>query len=242
MLKELLEKLKAANIDSTELQGFITKYQAMEQEVSQSDSKLSALTNELKSTKGKINSIYKRVGVDKDEDLDIKLKNLNNNNNNNNNSKEIKNLENLIREKEKELQTQKASYESALFDKDLNLELYKRSAALNTINKEAHSIVIQKIKEGAVLENGQIVYKNEDGTFIRKNGLPLSIDDKITELKTGDMSFLFKNDSKNGSGVVSGDLSQQNSHTTNTEGMSDFSKTFLDRAKKANININFDEK
>jgi hypothetical protein len=240
MLKELLEKLKAANIDSTELQGFITKYQAMEQEVSQSDSKLSALTNELKSTKGKINSIYKRIGVDKDEDLDIKLKNLNNNNNNNN-SKEIKNLENLIREKEKELQTQKASYESALFDKDLNLELYKRSAALDTINKEAHSIVIQKIKEGAVLENGQIVYKNEDGTFIRKNGLPLSIDDKITELKTGDMSFLFKNDSKNGSGVTSGDLSQKTTASTNTEGISDFSKTFLDRAKKANINIDFDK-
>ena len=241
MLKELLEKLKAANIDSTELQGFITKYQAMEQEVSQSDSKLSALTNELKSTRGKISSIYKRIGVEKDEDLNDRLKNLNNNNNNNN-SKEIKNLERVIQEKEKELQSQKASYESALFDKDLNLELYKRSAALNTINKEAHSIVIQKIKEGAVLENGQIVYKNEDGTFIRKNGLPLSIDDKITELKTGDMSFLFKNDSKNGSGVVSGDLSQQNSHTTNTEGMSDFSKTFLDRAKKANINIDFDQK
>jgi hypothetical protein len=240
MLKELLEKLKAANIDSTELQGFISKYQAMEQEVSQSDSKLSALTNELKNTKGKINSIYKRIGVDKDEDLDNKLKSLNNNNNNNN-SKEIKNLENLIREKEKELQTQKASYESALFDKDLNLELYKRSAALNTINKEAHSIVIQKIKEGAVLENGQIVYKNEDGTFIRKNGLPLSIDDKITELKTGDMSFLFKNDSKNGSGVTSGDLSQKTTASTNTEGMSDFSKTFLDRAKKANINIDFDK-
>lgn len=241
MLKELLEKLKAANIDSTELQGFISKYQAMEQEVSQSDSKLSALTNELKSTRGKINSIYKRIGIEKDEDLNDRLKNLNNNNNNNA-SKEIKNLERIIQEKDKELQTQKVSYESALFDKDLNLELYKRSAALNTINKEAHSIVIQKIKEGAVLENGQIVYKNEDGTFIRKNGLPLSIDDKITELKTGDMSFLFKNDSKNGSGVVSGDLAQQNSHTTNTEGMSDFSKTFLDRAKKANININFDEK
>lgn len=231
MLKEFLAKLQAEKIDCTELQGFIEKYQKMEKEIQDVEKKLTITENEKKQITSQIDNVKKLFNVDDLEKLPEAIKTQNTDTQ----SKELKSLEKLLQVKESELVKQKQEYESKIFDKDMDLELFKRSATLNTINDEANLIAISHLKKGASFENGVVVYKNDDGTLVRKNGLPLTIDDKIAELKSGSLSFLFKNDSKNGSGI---NITQGASNTSvNDTGLSDFSKQFLDKARSQNINI-----
>lgn len=71
----------------------------------------------------------------------------------------------------------------------------------DSTNAKTFNIITQLLKEGAVFENGEIVYKNEDGTTLYENGVQTSIESRLAQIKSDtDFAGLFKPKVQSGSG------------------------------------------
>lgn len=120
------------------------------------------------------------------------------------NEADVKNLEDTIQALKSESDNKSKDYEEKLFDLKLNNSIYQSGHEIKATGSRAYDIIIQELKKDATFnESGAIVYKR-DGAIERKDGLPISIADKISMLKANDdFNGLFKTDAIGGSGESS---------------------------------------
>jgi chromosome segregation ATPase len=193
-----------------------TNYNTLSQEVSTFEAKLNDIKQSRDKYKAKLAAFKKNLGFEEGEEIseekiseklgkvkgEVKQE-----------ASEVeKQLRAEIAQLEKTIEELKGTYETKIQEKDktvlekqIDLELYKTSSDLNTINKKAHEIVLKELKKGLSFEEGKLVYKNEDGTTLRKNGVAMSLKEKLEEIKSSeDYSFLFKSEAQSGSGLKTG--------------------------------------
>lgn len=149
--------------------------------------------------------------------------------------KELEILESKLKEKNDLFESLKTEKESVILNHNLEIELLKNSASLNAVSGKALEIIYAELKKDAHYENGKIVYKNVDGTAIRKDGISIDLAAKISMLKENeDYQFLFKNDTVSGTGIIT------NSSSTNSsfnKSKSASVNTLKDRAAKLGIKL-----
>ncbi|WP_067176992.1 hypothetical protein [Sulfurospirillum sp. UCH001] len=119
---------------------------------------------------------------------------------------EIANLQKLLADKEAEYSDKLTQSESRFRDKLIEVEIAKLGAGNDVVNDRALQLVIESLKDGATIDNGNIVYRDANGTTIRNgSGQPLSISEKMAQFKADvNNSFLFKATSNGGGGTPTG--------------------------------------
>lgn len=120
---------------------------------------------------------------------------------------EIANLQKLLADKEAEYSDKLTQSESRFRDKLIEVEIAKLGAGNDVVNDRALQLVIESLKDGATIDNGNIVYRDANGTTIRNSntGQPLSIAEKMAQFKADvNNSFLFKATSNGGGGTPTG--------------------------------------
>lgn len=170
--------------------------------------KMSFLERDLKGAIDKRDSIKSlvksKLGINElsEEALDNVLKSKPNVDN------EIKAREEMISKLSEELKLSKKELNSKVNTYNLEKQLMSLGAMSETETTKAYDIVFNEISKSADFdENGNIIFKNSDGTTIRNaDGSQLSLKDRYNMLKESDeYSFLFKTKrSKAGAGSSGG--------------------------------------
>ena len=171
--------------------------------------------------KGKLKEISGVFGVDSDELTTDKLKELIKTAKADDASKaEIANLQKLLADKEAEYSDKLTQSESRFRDKLIEVEIAKLGAGNDVVNDRALQLVIESLKDGATIDNGNIVYRDANGTTIRNSntGQPLSIAEKMAQFKADvNNSFLFKTTSNGGGGTPPNGNGGNNSKTVKVD-------------------------
>ena len=153
--------------------------------------------------KSKLKEISSVFGVEADELTPDKLKELIKTAKGDDASKaEIANLQKLLESTQNEY-NQKLTQSEAMFkDKLIEVEIAKLGAGNDVVNDRALKLVIDSLKDGATIDNGEIIYRDASGATIRNaSGRPLSIAEKMAQFKADTSnSFLFKATSNGGGG------------------------------------------
>ena len=156
--------------------------------------------------KSKLKDISGLFGVDSEELTTDKLKELLKTAKGDDASKaEIENLTKLIAQKENEYNSNLNDYKAKFTDKLIEVEIAKLGAGNDVVNDRALQLVIESLKNGATIDDGNIVYRDANGATLRNgNGQPLSIAEKMAQFKSDQSnSFLFKATSNGGGGSQS---------------------------------------
>lgn len=170
--------------------------------------------------KGKLKEISGVFGIDSDELTTDKLKELIKTAKADDASKaEIANLQKLLADKEAEYSDKLSQSESRFRDKLIEVEIAKLGAGNDVVNDRALQLVIESLKDGATIDNGNIVYRDANGTTIRNgSGQPLSIAEKMAQFKADQSnSFLFKATSNGGGGTPPNGNGGNNSKTVKVD-------------------------
>ena len=125
---------------------------------------------------------------------------------------EIDNLKTLLQTATSDKETLTNDYESKLQNMALDNAIINAGVGANVANEAMLPIITNLIKSGAVYEDGNIVYKAENGsTVYDTNNTPMTIEAKMNALKTdANYSGLFKPDMQSGTGSQNNN-SQNNS-------------------------------
>lgn len=220
----------------TEINVIKTNYEKMSSEVSTQDQKLKEVISKRDQYKDIVKTTKSLLGFKEDEQItsdNIKsVFETFKSNKDENALKEIKNLEDAIKEKQSKYEQELSQYKNEVLNTKLELELHRTTAGINAVNAKAHEIIVAELKKGATFNGETISYLNEDGTIARQNGLPISLSQKLESIKASeDFGFLFKADNKSGSGM----------QTSNSQGTGNLSKAqqyFLNQAKQKGISVN----
>lgn len=157
--------------------------------------------------KGKLKDISGLFGIDSEELTTDKLKELLKTAKGDDASKaEIENLTKLIAQKENEYNSNLNDYKAKFTDKLIEVEIAKLGAGNDVVNDKALKLIIESLKDGATIDNGNIVYRDANGATLRNgSGQPLSIAEKMAQFKADQSnSFLFKATSNGGGGTPTG--------------------------------------
>ena len=157
--------------------------------------------------KGKLKEISGVFGIDSDELTTDKLKELIKTAKADDASKaEIANLQKLLADKEAEFSDKLTQSESRFRDKLIEVEIAKLGAGNDVVNDRALKLIIESLKDGATIDNGEIVYRDSSGVTLRNgSGQPLSISEKMAQFKAdANNSFLFKPTTQGGGGSHNG--------------------------------------
>ena len=156
--------------------------------------------------KGKLKEISGVFGVDSEELTTDKLKELIKTAKGDDASKaEIANLQKMLSDKEAEYGDKLSQSEARFRDKIIEVEIAKLGAGNDVVNDKALKLIIESLKEGATIDNGDIVYRDANGATVRNgSGQPLSIAEKMAQFKADvSNSFLFKATASGGGGSQS---------------------------------------
>lgn len=132
---------------------------------------------------------------------------------------EIANLQKLITDKDNEYTTKLSESDNRFKNKLIEMEIAKIGASSDVVNDKALEILIEAVKNGATLEDGNIVYKDANGATLRNSaGRPLSIAERMAEFKADvNNSFLFKATSNGGGGTPPNGNGGNNSKTVKVD-------------------------
>lgn len=153
--------------------------------------------------KGKLKEISSVFGIEADELTPDKLKEMIKTAKSDDASKaEIANLQKLLESTQNEYNQKLTQSEAMLKDKLIEVEIAKLGAGNDVVNDRALKLVIDSLKDGATIDNGEIIYRDASGATIRNaSGRPLSIAEKMAQFKADtNNSFLFKATSNGGGG------------------------------------------
>jgi len=239
LLKELSDN-PTALAEAKKLQG---NYNTLSSEVATLEGKLTEAITKRDKYKNFTKSVKGKLGFEEgeelsDEVLESKVSGLLTNAGQSATDKEkiakleIIKLEETINNLNNDLITAKNGNSKAVLDSKLELELYKTTQGVSAINPKANQMIIDELKSGATFEEGKIVFKGKDGTTVRKDGVALSLSQKLEDIKASeDYSFLFKADVNSGSGTQTGNTKGGNA------GESDFAKQKRAQAAKLGIKL-----
>jgi len=205
----MFEKIKALVGDNTEALQEIT---AVEEAVKQNVETINTLERkvaDISETRDKYkagNSLVKSVlGVDavNEDTLKEAIKTLKDGKSDDMSMAEIKNLKDLLAKATDEKQSITSQYESKLQNMALDNAIFNAGLGANVANEEMYNIVAGIVRNGAVFDNGEVVYKNADGsTVYGSDNKPLTIKSKIEQIKSdANYAGLFKPDTASGSGT-----------------------------------------
>jgi len=202
--KAEISKLQANYTQLTnEVQGFESKINDLKQSRDKYKEKLALFKKSLKIEEGEElneDTISKKLGNVKGEvkqeasEIEKALK------------AEIAELEKTIENLKNEYEEKIGETKKTLLDKEIDIQLFKNTAGINAVNAKAQNIIISELKKGLEFdENGNLVYKTKEGTTLRKDGVPMTLVQKLEEIKNSeDFSFLFKSEAQSGSGLKTG--------------------------------------
>lgn len=150
---------------------------------------------------------------------------------------EIRAVENQIIKLKTEYEQELKNKEETLFKKDIDLEILKNGQKINCISPIALNVIMNELKKDAIIEDNKIIYKS-NGEIIRKDGLPITLVDKIEELKKDEnYKGFFIAETQSGSGFKS-KTSQGNIPSVTTGKPTDaVVQRMKERAEKLNIQI-----
>lgn len=157
--------------------------------------------------KGRLKELSEAMGVSVDELNAERVKELLNSRKGDDASKaEIENLMNLIQQKEVEFTTKLNESEGRFRDKLIETDIAKLGLNANVVNDKALNLVISALKDGATIEEGRIVYKDEKGVIVRGgSGQPITIAEKMAQFQSDPANaFLFKATTGGGGGPTGG--------------------------------------
>ena len=189
-------------------------------------------TSGVKSTfESKLNEISTSLGVKADELTAELLKSKINGNDDY--KKDLSELETTLANIKKENDNLIALKDKEIFDKTLDLELLKTGSKIKTVSNVALDVVLRELKKGLTKDDkGSLIYKDENGKTIRKDGVMLTISDKLKQLKENDeYKCFFVSEQQSGSGYNSSSASGDDD-----SGLSEIAKQM--KAKAASLGIN----
>lgn len=243
MFKTLLELLKDNQEALAEAKKIQSNYDTLSSEVATLEAKLNEAITKRDKYKRFTKSVKNKLNIEEGEELNDDTLNTKFNSILDSKEKdisekekiyklEIEKLEKEIEKSKEEAQQEVVRVNKNVLDSKLELELYKTTTGINAVNKKASQIIIDELKNGATFEDGKIVYKDKDGTTIRKNGVALTLSQKLEDIKSSeDYSFLFKSNASSGSGLNTGNNSNSNSNE------SEFTRRKREQAAKLGISI-----
>ena len=151
--------------------------------------------------------------------------------------KHLSDLEALMAETKIKNELALAEKDKELFDKVLDLELLKIGTQINPTSKVALDVILKELKNGLTKDakDGTLIYKDESGKIVRKDGTPLTVGERLAQIKeNSEYSCFFKSEAQGGSGL-SGNKSEGNG--TKDEGLSEVAKQIKEKALKLGIKI-----
>lgn len=208
----MFEKLRAFVGDNAEALKLIDTIEGNSsenvQKINDLESKVAAVTetrDRYKSGNALVKSI---LGVDTVNEDTIKeaIKSLKGGKQDDTSKAELEKLQDLLKAAENEKSTLKSEYEGKLNTMALDNALANAGVGAKVANEAMYKVVTGLVREGAVFEDGKIVYKAEDGTTVYGNDkTPLTLSGKIEQLKS-DPSYagLFVPDVNSGIGTPPG--------------------------------------
>lgn len=208
----MFEKLRAFVGDNAEALKLIDTIEGNSsenvQKINDLETKVAAVTetrDRYKSGNALVKSI---LGVDTVNEDTIKeaIKSLKGGKQDDTSKAELEKLQDLLKAAEVEKSTLKSEYEGKLNTMALDNALANAGVGAKVANEAMYKVVTGLVREGAVFEDGKIVYKAEDGTTVYGNDkTPLTLSGKIEQLKS-DPSYagLFIPDVNSGTGTPPG--------------------------------------
>jgi len=142
---------------------------------------------------------------------------------------EIKTLQEKLADSANAVDEVSKNYESKIFELNLDRIVTMMGAADEVHNSHAYGVVFDALKQNATTdENGDIVYKNPDGTTIyAENGNPATVQSMYEALRADDnYSYLFKEQYLSGGGKgPQGPKTSNGGETLRRSQMDDAAKT-----------------
>lgn len=202
---KLIESLDAGNIDEvkTSLVAFQPEFEKTVTDLRSYEAKFNDSIKSRDKAKSKLGEISEALGLNGDDLTADAIRELITKRKGDDASKaEIENLTKLLKAKDEEMTTKSSEFEGKFRDKVLDYEIAKIGLTADVVNDKALSLVIQSLKDGAYIEEGQIVYRDENGATLRNGaGRPLSIAERMAEFKADtNNAFLFKATAQSGGG------------------------------------------
>jgi hypothetical protein len=237
---DFLQKIEDENLRS-EIENYINNLENQYKiEINNLKNSLTTVKTDLESKNKELFKIKTLLGLDENTPLNEEL--IKSKLNNNEDLSKVENKYNeLIKELNEKFENKIKEYE----DKIKSFENEKKSLLLENKIKEvipnikaqdgALEDILFNLKNSADIDdNGNIIYKDSQGVLRNEKGLPMSIYDKLKELKEK-KPYLFKSEIKEGSGNANNINSNQNISNQIT---SDFQAKMLAKAKMLGINLN----
>jgi hypothetical protein len=141
--------------------------------------------------------------------------------------KDIETLQHKLSENDSVVEGIKNKYESDIFNLRLERSVSMIGAKDEVHSPHAYNIVLNELAKGAIFEDGNVIYKNEDGsTKFGKGGQTATIMSVYEDLKANpEFSYIFKEQYKTGGGKKSlGPKSDASGHSLRRSKMSDDEK------------------
>ena len=156
--------------------------------------------------KAKLKEVAKALGLDKDDLSADKIKALVKSGKNDEEYKvEIANLTELLEKKETEYKSSLEEKDQRFSDQLVEVEIAKLGLTSDVVDdKRFLSIVTDHLKDGAVIEDGKVIYKNSDGTVRDDSGRPVSVAERMEAFKADTENANLFNSTINGGGGAQG--------------------------------------
>ena len=204
--EKLIASLEAGNVDEAKtIAGQLKpQFETTVSELKAFEGKFNEAKDGRDKVKARFRELSEALGLNPDDASADKVKDLLKQGKNDETLKaEIANMQKLISDKETEFNTKLSESENRFKNKLIEMEIAKIGASSDVVNEKALSILIDAVKSGATLEDGEIVYKDEKGATLRNPaGRPLSIAERMAAFKSDtNNSFLFKPTSNGGGGT-----------------------------------------
>lgn len=178
------------------------KFEQTVKDLSDYEGKFTDSVNSRDKAKAKVKSIADVLGLSEDEMTPEAVKEaLKSSKNDDGHKADIENLQKIIEQKDADYTSKLKEKDAKFSEKLLEIEIAKLGLTSDVVNDRALTMVIDSLKAGAVLENGEIVYK--DGEAIERNGAgrPVTVAEKMEQFKADTSNaFLFKSTVEGGGG------------------------------------------
>lgn len=149
--------------------------------------------------------------------------------------KDLEELEKTIASIKAENEAKLVQKDAELFERKLDLELLKQGTSIKAVSNVALDVILKELKSGLTVdEKGVFVYKDSTGKTLRKDGVTLTINDKLEDLKANkDYGCFFVSEAQSGSGFAG----TSTGYTEETTSLTPSAKALAEALKKSGVNI-----
>lgn len=201
----LIQQLEAGNTDEAlqTAKALKPKFDKTVQDLNNAETKFTDAVTSRDKAKTKYKSLTDALGLSDEDATPEAVKDLINKGKTDETLKaEVDDLKRLLKENEDNHGQALAEKDKAFTDKLLEMDISKVGLTANVVNDKALEMVVGSLKSGATLENGEIVYKDQNGVIVKDaTGQPITVGQKLEQFKADESNaFLFKATTNGGGG------------------------------------------